>query len=210
MSVAWQSHWPFRSREHAVAYEGAYCARHYQVGRGRKVTIVTDADWQLEDWLERDGAARLRDKLNDRQAIRSVYLWKVGANIRASGQQLSVPEELLSSSFAQALESVLRPNSDDELIASVRGLTGFPGVRVLVASAFAFWLRPNDYQLIDERSTAALGLAFAESDYSPKNYARWCALARVLSAEHTLSLREVDRALFAYHKLLLDGILLDA
>jgi hypothetical protein len=170
---------------------------------------VTDADWQLEDWLEREGAARLRDRLDDRQAIRSIYLWKVGANIRASGQQLSVPEELLSPSYAQALDAVLRSSKDAELIDSIRTLTCFPGVRVRVASAFAFWLRPNDYQLIDERSTAALSLAFSDADYSPEIYARWCALARQLSADNALSLRQIDRALFAYHKLLLEGILLD-
>src|SRR5690348_10756090 len=103
MSVAWHPKWPFHGRAQASAYEDAYCARHYQVGRGRKITIVTDADWQLEDWLEREGAARLRDNPDDRQAIRSIYLWKVGANIRASGQQLSVPPELLSAEFAQNL-----------------------------------------------------------------------------------------------------------
>jgi hypothetical protein len=64
--------------------------------------------------------------------------------------------------------------------------------------------------LIDERSTAALGLAFTDSDYSPENYVRWCTLAQTLSADYALSLRQIDRALFAYHKLLLDGILLDA
>jgi hypothetical protein len=210
MSVAWHPNWPFRSRAHASAYEDAYLARHYQVGRGRKVTIVTDADWQLEDWLEREGAARLRDKLDDPQAIRAIYFWKVGANIRAGGQTLSMPDELLSTAFTKGLGAVLSSKSDEELIAAIRALTAFLGVRVRVASAFAYWLRPNEYQLIDERSTAALGLSFAEADYSPENYARWCALSRRLSADHELSLRQVDRALFTYHKLLLDGVLLDA
>lgn len=210
MSVAWEPTWPFRTRAHAIAYEDAYCARHYQAGRARKVTILTDSDWQLEDWLEREGAARLRERGDDAQAIRSIYLWKVGANIRAAGQVLSIPEELLSREFAQALESLLHAHSDEGLIGSIRTLTSFPGIRVRVASAFAFWLRPNDYQLIDDRSTQALGLAFSDADYSAENYARWCAIARSLSAQHALSLRQIDRALFAYHKLLLDDVLIDA
>jgi hypothetical protein len=171
--------------------------------------LISDYDWQLEDWLETEGAHRLQADPTDQKAIRTVYLWKRGADQRHSGSGPTVPDELYSPHFAEILGNIGASTSDEELIAAIRRITSFPGVGVRTASAFAYWLRPNDYQLIDRRVTSALDLHFNDEDYSPDNYARFCQLARALSVEHAMSLRQIDRALFAFHKLMDAGVFLD-
>lgn len=201
--------WKARSRAAVIAHEDAYCTGYYKPARARPVKLVGARDLRLEDWLERGGAERLQRDTADREAIRSIYLWKVRANVESEGGVVDFPEDLASPAFAEALRALLVSRSDYELASAVDTLQGLSGIRVRVASAFAYWLRPDDYQLIDVRSTQALDLAFSDDDYTPENYARFCQLSRELAAQHELTLRQIDRVLFAYHRLLCAGHFLE-
>jgi len=154
--------------------------------------------------------ASLRANSFDREAIRVVYTWKTRANAAFDGGSAGVPEELYSPEFGRAINQVLESRSDSEGVEAIRTLCTFPFVRVRVASAFAYWLRPNDFQLIDRRSTEALDLGFMDADYTPENYVRFCELSRDLGRAHALTLRQIDRALFAYHKLIEAGYFLES
>jgi hypothetical protein len=208
--MKWLPRWPFRLRSDAIAHEDAYCAGSYKPPRARPVRLVERQDWLLEEWLENGGADRLRANSFDREAIRVVYTWKTRANAAFDGGSAGVPEELYSPEFGRAINQVLESRSDSEGVEAIRTLCTFPFVRVRVASAFAYWLRPNDFQLIDRRSTEALDLGFMDADYTPENYVRFCELSRDLGRAHALTLRQIDRALFAYHKLIEAGYFLES
>lgn len=195
----WNPTWPFKSREQALAHERAYLAGSHSIPGHCHIRLVDECDLQIERWLESDGAARLRKDPSDMEVIRKIYHWKMSA-IKGS---VYFPESIQSGrkEFAAALNFVLQAKGDKEMACAINALKEFKDVKIRVASAFIYWLRPDEYQVIDRRVTKALNLSFIADDYTCDNYLRYCGLSRDLSAQHNLSLRQIDRALFVFQKL---------
>lgn len=187
--MEWTIRWPFRSREHALSYEAAY-----REGSVDGVRIVHEPDWKQEQWLEMVGRTRIEMGNLDSETLGAIFVWKTRTT-RCSSKP--VPE-VLTEEFADKLRRCAAA-SESETEAAIEALTQTKHVKVIVASAFLYWMEPDRFQLIDVRSTRALGLSFSDKDYTVPNYLRWCESSRELSREHRLSLRQLDRALFAKH-----------
>lgn len=200
--MIWKAKWPFKSREHALVHEQAYLAGSYTPLGSRPIRLVDRQDLEIEGWLESGGAERLRGNTRDTDVIRKIWLWKMRSTIEATGGCADAPTGIFSGEFAESLGAVIRAKDDSEMAGAIDALVAFNGIAVRAASAFIYWLRPRQYQVIDRRATAALNLYFAEHDFTSDNYLRYCALSRDLQKEHNLSLRQIDRALFTFQKLL--------
>jgi hypothetical protein len=82
--------------------------------------------------------------------------------------------------------------------AAVSVLCGLHGVEVPVASAVLTWIDPGRYTVIDYRVLGALG--YHGSDRSVGFYLRYLEYCRCLAKQHHISLRDLDRALWAWSK----------
>lgn len=200
----WEPKWPFRSSEAVVAHEHVYLLGYWKPGKGSQIHICQQSDLQIERWLEQGGTILLQEQQAP-EAIRNVYIWKMRATLKAADKCSDPPTELLGKSFAAALRRCSEVATEEALEDCIDALTRFPGVGLRLASAFLYWLRPNEFQVIDRRSTEALDLSFEPSDYTVSNYLWWCEYARDRAATLCMSLRTIDRALFTYHKLLEKG-----
>jgi hypothetical protein len=195
--MIWEPKWPFKSREHALAHEHEYLVGSHTISGSRQIPLVDECDLEIERWLESGGAARLRKNPSDTEVIRNIYLWKM----RSTNRCADAPNSILSEKFAALLGAVLDAHNDSEMANPIDALTKFGGVKIRAVSAFIYWLRPDEYQVIDRRVTAALNLLFTNTDYTRENYLQYCVLSRDLGAKHDLSLRQIDRALFTFQKL---------
>ncbi|MCG3773947.1 MAG: hypothetical protein JW395_0764 [Nitrospira sp.] len=201
--MMWQPKWPFSTRDHALAHEQAYLQGYAPPGSShRRIQLVERDNLDTEAWLESCGADRLRAEPNDKKTIRAIWLWKMRSTLEVAGQCTEPPKELFGPRFAACLENARDAINASRMATAVADLVNFDGVAVRSASAFVYWLRPNEYQVIDRRATGALDLDFKDEDYTTENYLRYCTLSLQLSTAHALTLRQVDRALFSYHKLL--------
>lgn len=195
--MTWEPKWPFRSRDHVLAHEQAYLAGSITPQEGNApIRLVKPIDLERERWLEQEGAERLRHNSAEREVVQTIYLWKM-----QSTAGTAIPPEILTDNFAQVLDQVIRSGSDDDMSNAMKCLIRFKGLKVRAASAFTYWLRPHEYQVIDKRVTSALNLQFQSEDYTPENYIRYCQLSRSQAAEQNLTLRQVDRALFVFNVL---------
>ncbi len=200
--MIWNPVWPFKSRESVLAYERVYFEEWFRAPDGRRINIGSQEDIQRERWLEREMPKQRTSKTINHECIRNVYIWKM----RSTTGNCEIPSHLNTPEFAEALLRFCAASSENEIIESIKSIISFSGVKIRVASAFMYWLRPNEFQLIDRRVTAALNLLFNEEDYNVENYLRYCEYCKLISIQQNLSLRQIDRALFIYHKLMEKGV----
>lgn len=190
--MIWNPVWPFKSRESVLAYERVYLEGWYKTPNGSRINIVSQEDIQREYWLEREMSKQYTSKTIDLEFIKNVYIWKM----ESTTVNCNFPAHLKTLKFAEALRRFCDASSKDEIKKSIEDIIAFPLVKIRVASAFMYWLRPNEFQLIDRRVTAALNLSFADEDYNIENYLKYCEYCKSISKQHNLSLRQIDRALF--------------
>lgn len=202
--MLWNPVWPFKSRESVLAYERVYFEEWYKTPNGRRINIGSQEDVQREYWVEREMSKQHTSKTIDLEFIKNVYIWKM----RSTTGNCNFPAHLNTLQFAEALCRFRDASSKDEIRKSIEAIIAFDRVKIRVASAFMYWLRPNEFQLIDRRVTAALNLSFADEDYNTENYLKYCDYCKSISIQQNLNLRQIDRALFTYQKLLKKGIVL--
>ena len=202
--MIWHPVWPFKSRESVLAYERVYFEEWYRAPNGRRINIGSQEDIQREYWLEKEMPKQRTSNTIDLECIKNIYIWKM----RSTTGNCNFPAHLDTLKFAEALRRFRDASSENEIIESIKSIISFSGVKIRVASAFMYWLRPNEFQLIDRRVTAALNLSFTDEDYTIDNYLKYCEYCKLISMQQNLSLRQIDRALFTYQKLLEKGIVL--
>ena len=76
------------------------------------------------------------------------------------------------------------------------------GIRTAVASTILHFMYPDSFPIMDFRTVEVLlGLGCINSkSKEPENYPKFAAVLRSIAEKTPHSLRDVDRALFAYHK----------
>lgn len=204
MNMLWNPVWPFKSNESVFVYECVYLDGRYKAPNGKFINIVNSEDLQLEHWIERKMPKQQTTKALDLEFIRNIYIWKM----RSTTGNSNFPAHLNNLKFAEALRLFRDASSENEIIESIKYIVSFSGIKIRIASAFMYWLRPDEFQIIDRRSTEALNLSFTEEDYSIENYLRYCKYCKSISTQQNLNLRQMDRALFTYQKLMGKGVIL--
>jgi len=95
--------------------------------------------------------------------------------------------------------------ADDKKIQSIISVYG---IGVPVGSTILHFMFPNDFPIIDKRTVEVLfaaKLIHFRTAIEPKNYSRFRrSIVRIRHNVPKRSLREIDRALFAFHKMELD------
>ncbi len=78
------------------------------------------------------------------------------------------------------------------------------GVGVLVASTILHFLHPDEYPIFDKHVRSSLkkagGWKKSIDDASPEAWTEYIAIMRILSENLNVSVRELDKALWAYDK----------
>lgn len=89
----------------------------------------------------------------------------------------------------------------------IKILDDLHGIGVPIASTILHFIYPDTFPIMDIRVT----LALVEFGYlavkarSPENYEKFRSIMVELVKESNCSMRELDKALFAYHKIMLDN-----
>jgi hypothetical protein len=107
---------------------------------------------------------------------------------------------LLQSNDAPAVEAATRAAFDTSDEAARMGmLSGLRGVGVPVASALLHFAVPDRYPILDVRALESLGRK-GRSVYPVSFWVAYLHACRELAAEHRVSLRTLDKALWQYSK----------
>lgn len=149
-----------------------------------------------------DGEVRLRGTMS-RVTFESIYKWKTRNRSRRF-LDLHNYDTLYAPAFRKSLEA--QPH--DKLPELVQGNSSLPGVRVPVASTLLHFIHPNVMPIMDVRTVAVLVAAGYVTSLQidvPKYELFRGAIERIRIDCPRRSLREIDRALFAYHKIYLDN-----
>lgn len=187
---------PFRDREHALAH-----AHGYLQGVCCGVRIVGAKDLEREAWLEREIPSRRAAGVLDEAAIATIYRWKMSSTIRSD----AVLATVLTPAFVAATGHVIAA-PDRQSLARVIPALFVPGIRIVAASAFLYWLRPGDLAILDRKATEALDLpSSSDSEYTVEDYLAYSAACLGLAQSNGLSMRDLDRALFVFRTLLTRG-----
>ena len=83
---------------------------------------------------------------------------------------------------------------------AIGALTDLHGVGLRTATAILHWLRPKEFPILDFRVVGALGETEPKSWEDVAYYSRIAARVRELATKYGVSLRELDRALWAWKK----------
>ena len=124
-----------------------------------------------------------------RQHLEAIFSWKT------KGRGISRLSRNSDDEIADALRVAVAARTERSATAVLMGLNG---VRVPVASAVLTMINPERYTIIDNRALAALGVGAAASDVNL--YLAYLFFCRRLAADHGVSLRELDRALWQWSK----------
>jgi len=84
---------------------------------------------------------------------------------------------------------------------AIHALTDLHGVGLRTATALLHWMRPEEFPILDFRVVGALGEPEPSSWEDVDYYSRIAVRVRDLAAKHAVSLRCLDRALWAWQKL---------
>ena len=134
-------------------------------------------------------AARIRDGECSRSNLERIVAWK-------SDRRLALISENSDSEIADALRLALRATEPRSALAV---LTGLRGVGAPMASAILTAIDPEKYTVMDFRALEALGVADANTglEFYLRHYLPEC---KRLASEAGVSLRTLDRALWAWSK----------
>jgi hypothetical protein len=86
-----------------------------------------------------------------------------------------------------------------DLTAQVSHLTALSGVGMPTASVLLHVTFPESFPILDVRALGSLGVT-GRSSYTPAFWASYVEACRGLAAEHSVSLRTLDKALWQYSK----------
>ena len=115
----------------------------------------------------------------------------------AGGQIGKVLSKTGYASYDQAIRRALAANDDDKISALITSGIGTP-----VASTILHFMYPDRFPIMDVRTVEVLHKAgyIGWKSRELKNYLEFTRVLRTIGGETQSSLREVDRALFTYHK----------
>lgn len=139
------------------------------------------------DEKAREAATRIAEGDYSRENLATIYDWKTGGRGRVRLKRNSDEE------VAEALK-VAATASEERTAISV--LIGLDGVDVPVASATLTMIDPIRFTIIDWRALEAVGREVTV--HSVKLYLDYLAFCRKLASAHGVSLRDLDRALWAW------------
>jgi hypothetical protein len=80
----------------------------------------------------------------------------------------------------------------------MKALLSLEGVGVPTASALLHFGFPSDYPILDVRALESLGQPTTRTTYSVTYWLRYLAACRGLAAEHRVTLRTLDKALWQH------------
>lgn len=84
---------------------------------------------------------------------------------------------------------------------AIGSLTRLHGVQLRTATALLHWMRPDEFPILDFRVVGALGDADPPRFESTAYYSGVATRVRALGTKHAITLRTLDRALWAWQKL---------
>lgn len=138
------------------------------------------------------------------RVIRFTSIYVEGQRTKASTPELDQYDTLYVPAFRKA--ATLPP--EQKLHALLGGTEKLPGVEAPTGSTIIHFIHPNTMPIIDVRTVETLYAAgrLSTKQRDLKHYEEFCkAIDQIRSDCHTnWTLREIDRALFVYHKLVLD------
>jgi hypothetical protein len=122
-----------------------------------------------------------------RQNLVAIFRWKT------RGRGVSRLERNTEEEIADALKLAIDAKTERSAISV---LTGLSGVDVPVASAILTAIKPDRYTVIDFRALEALGST--SNDRSVTFYLGYLDCCRRLAAQHYVTLRDLDRAMWQW------------
>jgi hypothetical protein len=133
--------------------------------------------------------SRIAGGENSRTNLEVIFRWKTG------GRGISRLSRNTDTEIEDALRMAVGAQTER---AAVAVLCGLYGVEVPVASAVLTAINPQRYTIIDFRALESLGIKsyYATVDY----YLVYLAQCRDLAHQHSIGLRELDRALWQWSK----------
>ena len=165
------------------------------------IRLVEPVDLQREAWLEREMPSRRTGTSVDVPCIETIYRWKISST---RGND-AVPDSVRTQQFGRSLGCIAVAQGRTAIEALVPDLL-VPWISIVAASAFLYWLRPQELTILDRKASTALNLpSSSDEDYSVADYLDYCEACVEFSRQLGISLRDLDRALFVYVTLLLRG-----
>jgi hypothetical protein len=143
-----------------------------------------------------DGDGRVSQSL-----FEDIVRWKA-ARLLGRGQIGKVLSETGYRSYDQAIKRTLAAKDETKISSLITKGIGTP-----VASTILHFMYPDRFPIMDVRTVEVLNRAryIGWKSRELKNYAEFTRVLRAIASETHSSLRDVDRALFAYHKQVLSG-----
>ncbi len=92
---------------------------------------------------------------------------------------------------------------ENDIVKKLELLTSLHGIGIPVASTVLHFIEPDRYPIIDKRTISALN--HFRYNVSINGYLEYLDAIAIIRQKTSSSLRKIDRALFAYHKLELDS-----
>ena len=159
------------------------------LGLERRYWSIAKAPERLvEEAIDRSmAAARRRGHLTKGEFIR-IAEWKSKRPKRWYPRNSEV-------SIREATQAAFDAKNDGDAIGA---LTSLWGVQLRTATAILHWLRPTEFPILDVRVVGALGEGEPKSWETVAYYSRIASRVRGLAARHRLTLRVIDRALWAW------------
>jgi hypothetical protein len=146
--------------------------------------------YEDDDDARRAGASAAARGYYTRDAFVTVCSWKTDRSAPlVEGNSTELVEAATRASFAAGGDETDRMES----------LVTLEGVGVPTASALLHFAFPGDYPILDVRALASLGHK-GRSVYPVSFWIRYLEACRRLAAEHGVSIRELDKALWQWSK----------
>jgi thermostable 8-oxoguanine DNA glycosylase len=152
--------------------------------------VISDRDARAERIFEEEFEKARRLGYLPKDLFVRVARWK---SVRSTRRYRSNSD----SEIRKATEVAFRTR--DETTA-IRALKELNGVALRTASAILHWMHPNHFPILDYRVMSALGESEPKSYEDVQLYIRVADRVRALANEYSLSLREIDRALWSWDK----------
>lgn len=157
----------------------------------RYFELITPSERAAEDDIERAMPEARRQGFLPKDLFVKIARWK---SVRKTPDY----ESNSPGDVTAATRGAFAAATEDEAIAALKRLNG---VALRTATALLHWMRPDSFPILDFRVVGALGEAKPTNWEDVGFYSRISARVRDLARGHELSLRTVDRALWAWQKL---------
>ena len=144
-----------------------------------------------------DAGCKLRQGLEERTSLRTIFRWKLQAYLRRFSRFRDFPCSLANEeiTFALAPARTVDFSNNHSISHALRVLDSLPYVGVPVASAILMSMYPNDLTIIDRQAYKMLNAEFRDP-ISPLEYLSYLNFCRSQAKEFGVTIREYDRALW--------------